>query len=173
MQKIWSVCNYKLHVKLSWHRLIPFLSFLQLSVLNSTVFRLLLLLLFCQTLHMTTLPGPCMENTCHVIATQPVHQSVGCCLATDMAQTYKKHSMWPLLTVFVGLTTDTKKTLLQYCWPCVCCGRYLAMDLHVTINFLTIFNCSAHLILFFPYNAIYFFENEYLHLEHLYCSFAY
>jgi hypothetical protein len=29
--------------------------------------------------------------------------------------------------------TDTKKTLLLYCWPCVCCGLCLAMDLHVTI----------------------------------------
>jgi hypothetical protein len=33
-----------------------------------------------------------------------------------------------------------KKTLLQYCWPCVCCGRCLAMDLHVTIWYLNLEN---------------------------------
>jgi hypothetical protein len=27
----------------------------------------------------------------------------------------------------------TQRTLLLYCWPCMCCGHCLAMDLHVTI----------------------------------------
>lgn len=28
---------------------------------------------------------------------------------------------------------QTKKTLHQYCWPPVCCGRCIAMDLYITI----------------------------------------
>jgi hypothetical protein len=31
----------------------------------------------------------------------------------------------------------TEKTLLQYCWPCVCmCGWFLAMDIQITISTL-------------------------------------
>jgi hypothetical protein len=33
-----------------------------------------------------------------------------------------------------GPCADTKKTLLQYCWPRVCCGRCLAVGRYVTIS---------------------------------------
>jgi hypothetical protein len=29
--------------------------------------------------------------------------------------------------------TGRKKVRLLYCWPCVCCGRCLAIDIHVTL----------------------------------------
>jgi hypothetical protein len=53
------------------------------------------------------------ENTCHVIATHCV--------------------VWRHFTC--ARCRDTKKTLLLYCWPCVCvcCELCLTMSLHVTI----------------------------------------
>jgi hypothetical protein len=79
--------------------------------------------------------GP-TESTCHVIAIQPVHWRTGCFLATVWAWIYRKHMSRDRYPLFCDVTTYTKKTLLQYCWPSVCCGRCLAMDLHVTICYL-------------------------------------
>jgi hypothetical protein len=33
-----------------------------------------------------------------------------------------------------GSSADHKKTPLQYCWPCVCCGRCLALGLFVKLH---------------------------------------
>jgi hypothetical protein len=93
-----SHCDFKSRMKSSWHHLIPFLLFLQLSiprlpsttVVYFTVLCLLLLLLSWPTL-ITTLHGLCTENRCHVNAIQPVQWRAGCCLVMISAWTYRKH----------------------------------------------------------------------------------
>jgi hypothetical protein len=52
-----------------------------------------------RTLLITTLHGPCTENTYHVTATQPVHWRASCCLAVVATRTCRKNVTWPLPTV--------------------------------------------------------------------------
>jgi hypothetical protein len=79
-----SHCNFKSHVKSSWHHVIPFLPFLQLPILRilsttvvyfTVLHRLLLLLLpSCQTLLITTLHGPHGKQP--VLLMKPVYHAV-------------------------------------------------------------------------------------------------